>query len=249
MTASVGMEEAVIWHDVECGRYAADLATWERLALTTPGPTLELGCGTGRVALRLARAGDAIAGLDTEAELLEALRRRAREDGLRVATHRADARDFDLAERFGLIVAPMQLVQLLDEADRSAMLAASGRHVLPGGRIALAIAAGPAEPWSASPGSPAPAPDVSEVEGWVFSSLPLGVDVERGAVVVRRLRQTVSPEGALTEREHTIRLVDVTADELERQGREHGLRPVARHAIPPTADHLGSVIVVMEAGR
>ena len=238
--------QTVIWHDVECGGYKADLESWERFAQAAPGATLELGCGTGRVALRLARAGREVVGLDTEPELLAALRERAEGEGLEVDTHRGDARDFDLDRRFGLIAAPMQLVQLFDEEGRRAMLTASARHLLPGGRVALAISAGRAEPWQAGPGSPPPTPDVREVEGYVFSSLPMGVEVEDGAIAVRRLRQTVAPDGSLDEREHTIRLRDVSPETLEREGREHGLRPAARRGIPPTADHLGSVIVVME---
>jgi SAM-dependent methyltransferase len=240
-------DEAVIWHDVECGGYTADLGAWEQFARATPGGTLELGCGTGRVALRLARAGQAIVGLDTEPELLGALRARAAEDSLEVGTHRGDARDFDLGERFGLVAAPMQLIQLFDEDERRALLAASARHLLPGGRVGLAISAGRAEPWRAGPESPPPTPDVREHDGWVFSSLPVGVEVEDGGIAVRRLRQTVAPDGDLDEREHTIRLLDVSPETLEREGREHGLRPVARRGIPPTADHLGSVVVLMEA--
>ncbi len=43
--------ERAIWHDAECGAYAADLALWEELAAAAGGPVLDLGCGTGRVAL------------------------------------------------------------------------------------------------------------------------------------------------------------------------------------------------------
>ena len=41
----------VVWHDVECGRYSADLALWRELAAREPGPVLDVGAGTGRVAL------------------------------------------------------------------------------------------------------------------------------------------------------------------------------------------------------
>ncbi len=247
MSAPARTDEAVIWHDVECGGYTADLDDWERLALAAHGGTLELGCGTGRVALRLAHAGHSVAGLDSEPELLEALHARAAEDGVEVTTHRADARDFELGERFGLIAAPMQLVQLFDDDDRRAVLSAGSRHLLPGGSVALAISAGRADPWRAGAGSSPPTPDVREIDGWVFSSLPLGLEVEERAIAVHRLRQRVAPDGALDEHEHTIRLHDLSPAELEHDALEHGLRPAERLEVPATADHLGSEIVVMEA--
>ena len=47
----------VVWHDVECGRYDADLPLWRELAASARRPVLDVGAGTGRVALDLARAG------------------------------------------------------------------------------------------------------------------------------------------------------------------------------------------------
>ena len=127
------------------------------------------------------------------------------------------------------------------------MLAASARHLVPGGRIALAVSAGRADPWTIGPDTPPPSPDVREHDGWVFSSMPVGVEVEEEGIAVRRLRQIVSPEGELEEQEHVIRLLDLPPERLEEEGREHGLRPASRRGIAPTADHLGSVIVVLEA--
>jgi SAM-dependent methyltransferase len=246
MRAASEAQAAVIWHDVECGGYAADLGTWTALAAAAPSGTLELGCGTGRVALALARAGRRVSGLDSDSELLEALRERAQAHGLEIATHQADAREFELGERFGLVAAPMQLVQLLDEAGRRSMLGAMARHLVPGGRAALAIAAEPPAPWRADRDSHPPPPDVRELDGWVYSSLPLGVELEEAAVVVRRLRQSVSPEGSLTEREHTVRLRDLPAEVLEAEALEAGLCPAARRAVPATSEHLGSLVIVLE---
>jgi len=96
-----GAAEATIWHDVECGGYSADLPLWDELADSAgPGPVLELGCGTGRVALHLARRGHRVVGLDRDSELVEALRQRAGELPVRAVA--ADARDFDLGEEVAL---------------------------------------------------------------------------------------------------------------------------------------------------
>ena len=46
----------VVWHDVECGGYDADLPLWRELAREAGGPVLDVGAGTGRVALRARRA-------------------------------------------------------------------------------------------------------------------------------------------------------------------------------------------------
>ena len=99
----------VVWHDLECGVYAEDLRLWRELA--GDGPVLDLGCGTGRVAIDLATRGVPVVGLDHDPALLAALAARAK--GLPVETVCADARAFDLGRRFGVVLAPMQTVQLL----------------------------------------------------------------------------------------------------------------------------------------
>ena len=107
------VDEAVIWHDVECASYDADLDLWRALADEHPGELLDIGCGTGRVALDLAALGHDVTGLDSDPALLAALAARARARGLRVRTTVADARSFDLGRRVALAIAPMQVVQLL----------------------------------------------------------------------------------------------------------------------------------------
>jgi 2-polyprenyl-3-methyl-5-hydroxy-6-metoxy-1,4-benzoquinol methylase len=52
-----------------------DVPFWRRVAASAGGPVLELGCGTGRVSLPLARAGVNLVGIDRSAPMLERARR------------------------------------------------------------------------------------------------------------------------------------------------------------------------------
>jgi SAM-dependent methyltransferase len=235
-----------VWHDVECASYTADLDLWRELADAARGPILDIGCGTGRVALDLAERGHDVTGADSDPVLIRALSERARERGLRVHAEVADARALALGARFALAIAPMQVVQLLGGADgRAAMLAALRRHLEPGGRAALAIA----DPFEGIPEGELepPLPDVREEAGWVYSSMPVAVRAEDRTTAIDRLRQVVSPQGQLTESMFTIELDRVTADELEDEARAAGLGVAARRSVPPTEDYVGSSVVMLEA--
>jgi SAM-dependent methyltransferase len=232
---------AVIWHDAENGSYSADLPLWEELARAGGGPVLDLGCGTGRVALHLARRGHQTVGLDLDSELIAALAERA--DGLPLRPLVGDAQSFELDADIALALAPMQLAQLLpDSAARVECLSCIAAHLRPGGRAALAIV----EALPPESEGPPPLPDVREVDGWVYSSLPLdAVDIGE-EIVIQRLRQTVSPAGELSEEENEIRIRTLAAAELEREAVAAGLVPLSRREIAPTDLHVGSTVVVLE---
>ncbi len=239
---TAGGSTGVIWHDTECGAYAADLGLWEALAEDAGGPLLDLGCGTGRVALHLARRGHRVTALDSDAALLASFEERAA--GLPAIAEPGDARGFEIEAAFGLVLAPMQLVQLFaDAGERSDCLRCVARHLSPGGRAAFAIVD---EMPAAEPGA-SPLPDVREVGGWVYSSLPLDADVDAGAIVVRRLRQSVSPAGQLADEVNEVELQLLSAGTLEREGAEAGLAPAGRREIPATDAHVGSTVVLLEA--
>jgi SAM-dependent methyltransferase len=231
---------AAIWHDAENGAYSADLMLWGELADAAGGPVLDLGCGTGRVALHLARRGHATIGLDLDQELIATLAERGA--GLPLRAVVGDAQRFDLEDDVALALGPMQLMQLLPGSEeRVESLGCIAAHLRPGGRVAMAIVESlPAE----AEGEP-PLPDVREVGGWVYSSLPLdAVDIGE-EIVIQRLRQTVSPAGELSEEENEIRIRTLAADELEQEGRAAGLVPLGRRAIAPTDLHVGSTVVVL----
>jgi hypothetical protein len=153
-----------------------------------------------------------------------------------------DARDFALDAEFDLVLAPMQLVQLLADADeRTGCLRCVAAHLRPGGLAAFAIVEGMPAPVEAPL-----LPDTREVGGWVFSSLPIEARVDADGLRVRRLRQTVAPDGELSEQLDEILLARLDASTLEREAEAAGLEPAGRRAIPPTADHVGSTVVLLE---
>jgi SAM-dependent methyltransferase len=239
-------DEAVAWHDVECASYTADLALWRELAAERPGPVLDLGCGAGRVALDLAGLGHEVTALDSDPALVRELARRARDRGLRVECVTADARSFALPTTFALAIAPMQVVQLLGGAQgRRAALESVRRHLVPGGLLAAALA-DPFEGVAPEEALP-PLPDVREQAGWVLSSRPVAVRTEPGAVAVDRLRQAVSPDGALSEALVTVRLDAIGAAALEEEARAARYRPLERRRVRETHDHVGSTVVFLEA--
>jgi SAM-dependent methyltransferase len=215
----------VIWHDVECGAYTADMALWLELARREDGPILDVGAGTGRVAIPLNWAGHEVHALDIDAELLAELSRR--EPG--IATHVADAQSFALDERFGLIIAPMQTAQLLDDVE--AFLAAARGHLRPNGLIAVALAT------DLQPFEDADlVPDGLEREGWTYLSTPVALREGDGYVEIERVREAVGPGGRVR-REHTTRLARLAAEDL---GPYEEIRD-----IPETEEHVASEVVLI----
>ncbi len=101
--------------------------------------TLELTCGTGRVAIPLAREGMRIVGLDNSPAMLAVARERSA--GLpNVEWIEGDMRSFDLGEQFGLIYIPVGSFQLLLSVDdQLAALRCVRRHLAPEGRFAFEV--------------------------------------------------------------------------------------------------------------
>jgi SAM-dependent methyltransferase len=233
---------SVIWHDLECGAYEADLPVWRRLAAEHDDPVLDVGAGTGRVALDLARHGHRVTALDRDPGLLAELERRA--DGLNVSTACADARSFALPQRFGSIFAPMQTVQLLGASGRERFLRQAARHLLPGGVLALAITEA-LEPFGGDEAVPLPLPDIRELSGVVYSSQPTAVREQPDGFVLERLRERIGPHGERWTEHDVIHLDRVSAPQLEEEAAAAGLEPREAVIVPATADHVGSVVVIL----
>jgi SAM-dependent methyltransferase len=111
-------------------------------AAATPGPILEVGVGTGRVAMAVARAGVDVVGIDISPSMLDRARRRIADAGLssRIELVAADMRDFDLGRTFTVAVLPYRVfAHALTTDEQVATLQSLRRHLAPGGRLVLNI--------------------------------------------------------------------------------------------------------------
>ena len=125
---------SVIWHDLECGAYARrPRAVARARARSTAGPVLDIGAGTGRVALDLARARARVdRARPRRASSLAELARRARTGSTVDDRRRRRARVRARRAASRLIIVPMQTIQLLGGADgRAGSCAARARHLRP----------------------------------------------------------------------------------------------------------------------
>ncbi len=105
-------------------------------------PLLEIGCGTGRVLLPLARAGHEITGLDLSPHMIERCRAKLDteqqevRDRVRVLT--ADMTSFDLHRRFAMVISPFGgFHHLLTVEQQLSCLACCRAHLAPRGTLVL----------------------------------------------------------------------------------------------------------------
>jgi SAM-dependent methyltransferase len=135
-------------YDYEYRRRRADVQWYREVARRAlggaPGQILELGCGSGRVTVPLARDGHRVIALDQSEPMLDALEARCtrlpaavRE---RIQPVRGDLRDFALRRRFPLVIAAFNVLEhLYTRVELEACLRAVRRHLAPGGVFAFDV--------------------------------------------------------------------------------------------------------------
>jgi SAM-dependent methyltransferase len=121
-----------------------DVGFYRDLAVESGGPVLELGAGTGRTLIPVARAGIEIHGLDTSPRMLEALRQRleTEPDEVRARVHvdEGDMRDFELDGRFAVVQIPFRgFLHNLTRRDQTRCLERCRQHLQPSGVLAFSV--------------------------------------------------------------------------------------------------------------
>jgi len=120
-------------------RHQEDLPFWQALAQIYGAPTLELGCGTGRVLLPFLRAGINGVGVDHDFEMLNCLRNLAAADHLSPNVILTDFTQMNLRAKFKVILLPCNTYSTLDHDKRQAVLNSVRHNLAPGGVFAISV--------------------------------------------------------------------------------------------------------------
>jgi SAM-dependent methyltransferase len=125
-------------YDLWSADVTADVPFYVSEARSSGGPVLEVGVGTGRVAVAIARAGVEVVGIDVSPSMLARARRRVADEAMtdRIELIEADMRGFELGRTFPLAVLPYRVLShALTTDEQLRTLKAVREHIQPGGRI------------------------------------------------------------------------------------------------------------------
>ena len=127
-------------YDVAVPDWPGEIDFYRRLAhVMAPHErsVLDVACGTGRIAIKLAAAGVKVLGIDLSDEMLDIARAKSANLAC-VRWTQADMRSFSLGERFGLAIVPAYSFQLLlTESDQASCLTQISKHLSRGARLVL----------------------------------------------------------------------------------------------------------------
>jgi SAM-dependent methyltransferase len=133
-----------------------DASYWLKAAREAGGPVLEVGCGTGRILLRLLEAGLDVDGLDASAPMLERLRSKAAAKGLEARAVAGDMRAFSLPRRYAFVFCAFNgFAHCETTEDQISALRCWREHLIPGGAVALHMTYPGPRYWSEQDGEPA----------------------------------------------------------------------------------------------
>jgi SAM-dependent methyltransferase len=136
-------EHIARYYDLIHAELTADIGLVLAMAGQVGGGVLELGCGTGRLLIPLARAGHRVVGLDNSPAMLARARTKVAAEAEvvreRVQLVEGDMKDFELGEQFGLVIFPYNTLLHLEPAMMEKAFRCAGRHLAAAGRVLVDI--------------------------------------------------------------------------------------------------------------
>jgi SAM-dependent methyltransferase len=214
---------------------ASAVARITDLVAHVPGPVLDLGIGTGRLARPLRAAGIDVHGVDASPAMIAELR--SRPDGDAIPGHQADIADFDTGHRYSVIVCAVSTLFMLPDRHRqTACLANARRHLADRGRIVV-------EAFVPDPGRYDRNGERAELRHFDDTSFHLVVSTHRSNDQSITITHVLG-DGDRTER-HRVELHYATPQQLDDMAETAGLALVQRSGSwdlrpygPDTTDHV-----------
>lgn len=217
------------FYDLYVGDRLDDLPLYLEYARSTGTPVLEIGAGSGRLTVPLARAGIPVVAVDISREMLDLLRLRlAQEDNATrqcVSIVHADACDLALGATYGLVIVPFYTFNyFLTRKAQDSVLRRCAAHLTHGGRLLVDVFI----PWSRlahCPDGPVLRVDTldprtgNRVRGWNVYTL----DTQRQMEHRRHIFEVTAPSGAVTKKEFAIQRRYFFPDELQRLFAANGM--------------------------
>ena len=171
-----------------------DIPYWLKVAGEAEGPLLELGCGTGRVLMRLLEAGAAADGLDSSAPMIERFRAKARAKGWENRGVLADMREFAMPRRYARIICAFNgFAHCETTDDQIRAFRCCRNHLKPGGALILHMSYPGPKYWAEPDGVPvfeAEAKDPSTgrtIQMWDTRTKDPVAQIQRSEVEIREV--------------------------------------------------------------
>ncbi len=236
------------FYDLDFETYYDDAEFYARLAANHGEEILELGCGTGRVTVPLARRGLKVTGVDVNEAMLAIARERSK--GLEVTYRRGDMTDLDLRRTFRLVTIPLGSVQhLATSDDLVSTLEVVARHLGQGAVGVVDVESPHSDDFQVGP-----LPIVEHwTKPWQGGTVTKTVAVEphpsEGSKWITWHFDVADAEGRLRRVNAAFAFRTITLDELHLAGRLAGLRIVARfgdYEFTPYHDGAERLIVLFQ---
>ena len=133
-----------VYDAIPSHRTRPDVSFYASLARESVGCVLELGSGTGRVLIEIAKVGKSVVGLEASEHMLGRCRKNLEgvspKVSVNVEVFKGQMQNFSLKDRFGLVICPFNsFLHLLSVEEQLSCLSSVNQHLVSGGRFAFDV--------------------------------------------------------------------------------------------------------------